>query len=54
MNVFCCTFTGVVLVTDAIAAMGLGNGVHRLGMQDIEIKDACHAFIRGQQTLAGR
>lgn len=40
-------------MTDAMAAMGLGPGVHRLGTQDIVVEGG-HALIKGQKTLAGR
>lgn len=41
-------------MTDAIAAMGLGNGRHRLGNQEIIVEDSCRASVVGQTTLAGR
>ncbi|MFT7798086.1 N-acetylglucosamine-6-phosphate deacetylase [Arapaima gigas] len=43
---------GLVLVTDAIAAMGLPPGRHTLGQQDIEI-DGLHAYVAGTKTLSG-
>ncbi|KAM8825421.1 N-acetylglucosamine-6-phosphate deacetylase [Synchiropus picturatus] len=43
---------GLVLVTDAIAAMGLSEGRHRLGEQDIEIK-GLQACVAGEDTLCG-
>lgn len=43
---------GLCLVTDAIAALGLGNGVHKLGQLDIEVRDG-RAFLLGEQTLCG-
>ncbi|XP_061906378.1 N-acetylglucosamine-6-phosphate deacetylase [Entelurus aequoreus] len=43
---------GLVLVTDAIAAMGLPPGRHMLGQQVIEIQ-GLHAFVEGTQTLSG-
>ncbi|XP_061837504.1 N-acetylglucosamine-6-phosphate deacetylase isoform X1 [Nerophis lumbriciformis] len=43
---------GLVLVTDAIAAMGLPPGRHTLGQQVIEIQ-GLHAFVEGTQTLSG-
>ena len=44
---------GIILVTDAIAPLGLESGrVHRLGTEDIEIKENC-AFLKGTDTLCG-
>ncbi|CAH2307648.1 N-acetylglucosamine-6-phosphate deacetylase [Pelobates cultripes] len=43
---------GLVLVTDAITAMGLGPGKHTLGQQEILI-DGLNAYVAGTQTLAG-
>ena len=39
-------FPGLVLVTDAIAAMGLPPGRHMLGQQVIEIQ-GLHAYVAG-------
>lgn len=39
-------FSGLVLVTDAIAAMGLPPGRHTLGQQVIEIQ-GLHAYVAG-------
>ena len=39
-------FSGLVLVTDAIAAMGLAPGRHTLGQQVIEIQ-GLHAYVAG-------
>ncbi|XP_010863352.1 N-acetylglucosamine-6-phosphate deacetylase [Esox lucius] len=44
--------TGLVLVTDAIAAMGLPPGRHTLGQQVIEIQ-GLHAYVAGTKTLCG-
>lgn len=44
--------TGIVLVTDAIAAMGLGSGRHQLGTMTVEVKGNT-ARLPGEQTLAG-
>ncbi len=44
---------GAVLVTDALAAMGLSDGVHALGPHTVEVKDGA-ARLTGQTTLAGR
>ncbi|XP_062570177.1 N-acetylglucosamine-6-phosphate deacetylase-like isoform X2 [Saccostrea cucullata] len=43
---------GMVLVTDAISAMGLPEGEHRFGSQTMEIKGN-RAVIKGTQTLCG-
>ncbi|XP_013388887.1 N-acetylglucosamine-6-phosphate deacetylase-like isoform X2 [Lingula anatina] len=43
---------GSVLVTDAVAAMGLPSGTHRTGTQMIEIQDK-RALIAGTDTLCG-
>lgn len=43
---------GLVLVTDAITAMGLGPGKHTLGQQEILI-DGLNAYVAGTHTLAG-
>ena len=44
---------GLVLVTDAIPAMGLPTGRHHMGTQEIEINGK-RATIAGTQTLCGR
>ncbi|XP_074513130.1 N-acetylglucosamine-6-phosphate deacetylase [Sebastes fasciatus] len=44
--------SGLVLVTDAIAAMGLPEGRHTLGQQVIEIQ-GLHAYVAGTKTLCG-
>lgn len=41
-----CASSGLVLVTDAIAAMGLPPGRHTLGQQVIEI-EGLHAYVAG-------
>lgn len=43
---------GVVLITDATAAAGVGDGDHRLGHLDIEVRGGV-ARLAGQDTLAG-
>ncbi|XP_066545491.1 N-acetylglucosamine-6-phosphate deacetylase isoform X2 [Amia ocellicauda] len=43
---------GLVLVTDAITAMGLPPGRHTLGQQVIEI-DGLNAYVAGTKTLSG-
>ncbi|XP_068193680.1 N-acetylglucosamine-6-phosphate deacetylase [Antennarius striatus] len=44
--------SGLVLVTDAITAMGLPPGRHTLGQQVIEIQ-GLHAYVAGTTTLSG-
>uniref|UniRef100_A0A3Q3XP82 N-acetylglucosamine-6-phosphate deacetylase n=1 Tax=Mola mola TaxID=94237 RepID=A0A3Q3XP82_MOLML len=44
--------SGLVLVTDAITAMGLPPGRHPLGQQVIEIQGP-HAYVAGTKTLSG-
>uniref|UniRef100_A0A1B6JIX3 N-acetylglucosamine-6-phosphate deacetylase n=1 Tax=Homalodisca liturata TaxID=320908 RepID=A0A1B6JIX3_9HEMI len=43
---------GVVLVTDAISALGLPEGTHHLGELSVEVKNG-KAFIAGTSTLCG-
>ncbi|XP_076434110.1 N-acetylglucosamine-6-phosphate deacetylase isoform X4 [Peromyscus maniculatus bairdii] len=43
---------GLVLVTDAVPALGLGNGRHTLGQQEVEV-DGLIAHIAGTKTLCG-
>ncbi|XP_051844079.1 N-acetylglucosamine-6-phosphate deacetylase [Antechinus flavipes] len=43
---------GLVLVTDAIPALGLGNGRHTLGQQDVEV-DGLTCCVAGTKTLCG-
>ncbi|XP_053131692.1 N-acetylglucosamine-6-phosphate deacetylase isoform X2 [Hemicordylus capensis] len=43
---------GLVLVTDAIAAMGLAPGRHTLGQQVVEM-DGLNTYIAGTKTLSG-
>jgi N-acetylglucosamine-6-phosphate deacetylase len=42
----------MVLVTDAMAAMGLGDGAHKLGTMDVT-KEGGRAVLTGTETLAG-
>lgn len=44
---------GLVLVTDAIAALGMTDGVHKLGTQTIHVK-GLEAKLDGTNTTAGR
>jgi N-acetylglucosamine-6-phosphate deacetylase len=44
--------TGLILVTDAISAMGLEDGMHRIGQYSIEVRNH-KAFIAGTNTLCG-
>uniref|UniRef100_A0A8C9A2D4 N-acetylglucosamine-6-phosphate deacetylase n=1 Tax=Prolemur simus TaxID=1328070 RepID=A0A8C9A2D4_PROSS len=39
---------GLVLVTDAIPALGLGNGRHTLGQQEVEV-DGLTAYVAGER-----
>lgn len=41
-----------MLVTDAISALGLEEGIHKLGQLEIEIRKGC-AYIAGTDTLCG-
>lgn len=43
---------GIVLITDATSAAGVGDGDHRLGHLEIEVCDGV-ARLAGQDTLAG-
>ncbi len=67
-NVLFVTMQGCILVTDAMAAMGLGAGHHHLGSSDVRvcggmicpgqvqvtIDDHGRATVTGTDTLAGR
>lgn len=44
--------SGLVLVTDAISALGLEEGFHQLGQLTIEVR-ARRAYIAGTDTLCG-
>ncbi|XP_047636777.1 N-acetylglucosamine-6-phosphate deacetylase isoform X2 [Phacochoerus africanus] len=43
---------GLVLVTDAVPALGLGNGRHTLGQQEVEV-NGLTAYVAGTKTLSG-
>lgn len=43
---------GLIIVTDAISAMGLEEGTHRIGQLAIQVRDK-KAFIAGTNTLCG-
>ncbi|XP_055526353.1 N-acetylglucosamine-6-phosphate deacetylase [Wyeomyia smithii] len=43
---------GLILVTDAISAMGLTEGRHRIGQLDLEVRKG-RAYIAGTDTLCG-
>lgn len=43
---------GLILVTDAISAMGLADGRHRIGQMEIEVRQG-KAFVAGTNTLCG-
>jgi N-acetylglucosamine-6-phosphate deacetylase len=44
--------SGLILVTDAISAMGLEDGTHRIGQYSIEVREH-RAYIAGTNTLCG-
>lgn len=46
MNSLCLCVAGLVLVTDAVTAMGLPPGRHTLGQQQIDIQ-GLHAYVAG-------
>ncbi|KAG8200805.1 hypothetical protein JTE90_006386 [Oedothorax gibbosus] len=43
---------GLVLVTDAMSAMGLQPGIYNIGDQEVEVTNTC-AVLTGTQTLSG-
>ncbi|CEF68334.1 Putative N-acetylglucosamine-6-phosphate deacetylase [Strongyloides ratti] len=43
---------GLIIVSDAMAALGMGDGIHRLGDQIINVKDN-HATVHGTNITAG-
>lgn len=43
---------GLCLVTDAISALGLPDGIHYVGELQIEVRDG-RAYVAGTQTLCG-
>ena len=46
---------GAVLITDAMAAMGLEQGVvQHLGSKNVVVSQRSEAFLEGTSTLAGR
>jgi N-acetylglucosamine-6-phosphate deacetylase len=45
-------FEGLVLVTDAIAALGVQEGTHQLGQMAIEVRGG-RALVAGTETLCG-
>lgn len=53
IDLTCHFVLGIVLITDAIAALGLPPGEHKLGTMDMMIDDKV-ARIKGTDTLAGR
>lgn len=42
----------MILVTDAVSALGLDEGNHTIGQKCVEIKNSC-AYIAGTETLCG-
>lgn len=45
-------FIGIVLVTDAMSALGLQPGLYKLGNQDVNVNSNC-AVLAGTDTLCG-
>ena len=43
---------GLILVSDAISAMGLEDGMHRIGQMEIEVRNR-RAYVAGTNTLCG-
>ncbi|XP_039294948.1 N-acetylglucosamine-6-phosphate deacetylase isoform X1 [Nilaparvata lugens] len=43
---------GTVVVTDALSALGLPDGIHYLGSKSIEVKNGC-AYLAGTDTICG-
>ncbi|KAJ8964045.1 hypothetical protein NQ314_005186 [Rhamnusium bicolor] len=43
---------GLILVTDAISALGLNEGKHKIGQMNVEIRDR-KAYVAGTNTLCG-
>ncbi|XP_055370880.1 N-acetylglucosamine-6-phosphate deacetylase [Condylostylus longicornis] len=43
---------GLIVVTDAISAMGLEEGIHHIGQLDLEVRNG-KAYIAGTSTLCG-
>ena len=44
---------GMVLVSDAMAAMGLPSGIHKLGSVSVDVSNR-RASVAGTTTLSGR
>lgn len=44
------SYPGLVLITDAVPALGLGNGRHTLGQMEVEV-DGLMACIAGEYPL---
>lgn len=47
-----CYFPGLVLVSDAISALGLAEGLHHIGQLEIEVCGG-RAYVAGTKTLCG-
>lgn len=45
-------FVGLVLVTDAMSALGLVEGEHTIGQMSVEIKNGV-GYVAGTNTLCG-
>lgn len=50
---YACHPDGMVLVTDCMAAAGLGDGLYCLGGQPVEVRSGV-AYLKGLDTVAGR
>lgn len=50
--VFYSKYTGLVLVSDGMAAMGLGDGEHHIGQMMVKVQGR-RAVLAGTNTLAG-
>jgi N-acetylglucosamine-6-phosphate deacetylase len=45
--------SGLVLVSDAISALGLGEGIHRLGNMEIELDNNGCGNVFGTEVVCG-
>lgn len=49
---WCCNSDGMILVTDAMEALGLPNGKYQLGTMEVEVNNG-EAYLAGTRTIAG-